>query len=157
MTTKMYNFSDPRKTKVELTPRDLDDAARILSLIADARPAGVAGAVGDSDRAVREAAAIVSKRERRKDFFNASMFGEPAWDVLLALYLAEARGDRTNVNTLTLRSGTAPTTALRWMSYLENHQLISREEHPTDARASIIRLTEKARRALELYLLETLG
>ena len=108
------------------------------------------------ERAIKRAAAMVATRERRKKFFNASMFGEPAWDVLLALYLAEARGERTNINTLTQSSGAAPTTALRWMNYLENHQLISREEHPTDVRASIVRLTDKAQRALELYLLETL-
>jgi len=137
----------------------LEDATRILSIIANARTQGASVILGPEElgeRAIKRAAAMVATRERRKKFFNASMFGEPAWDVLLALYLAEARGERTNINTLTQSSGAAPTTALRWMNYLENHQLISREEHPTDARASIVRLTDKAQRALELYLLETL-
>jgi len=154
----MYNFSDPRKTKVELTPQDLDDAARLLSIIVKARaPVGsvIRGSGECGERAVERATAMVATRERRKKFFNASMFGEPAWDVLLALYLAEARGLRTNVNTLTQSSGVAPTTALRWMDYLENQQLISREKNPTDARASIVRLTDKAQQALEAYLLET--
>jgi len=43
------------------------------------------------------------------------------------------------------------------MDYLENQQLISREKHPADARASIVRITDKAQQALEAYLLETLS
>lgn len=157
VTDNMYNLSGRRKTKVELSSRDLEDAARILSTITSARSTEEPRVhdAGDN-RAIQRAAAMVESRERRKKFFNASMFGEPAWDVLLALYLAEASGVRTNVNTLTLSAGVAPTTALRWIDYLENQQLVRREKHPTDARASIVRITDKAQRALELYLLETL-
>jgi DNA-binding MarR family transcriptional regulator len=85
------------------------------------------------------------------------MFGEPAWDMLLVLYMSEQHGSRPTISSLTQFSGARPTTALRWLDYLEAQQLIGRETHPTDRRAALVWITDKAREALDSYLCETLG
>lgn len=141
---------------VAFTARDIEDAVRILGMIDQAEDrSDTPSTLSRHERALERAASVVAMRERRKKFFNASMFGEPAWDIVMALYLAEGRGQSANINVITRAAGVPLTTALRWIDYLENQQLIAREKHPTDLRATIVRLTDKAQKALELFLLET--
>lgn len=72
--------------------------------------------------------------------------------MLLHLYLAAWRDDRLSVSRVTEASGSAPTTALRWLEYLENQGLVKRQSHPTDARTSLVELTQKACDLVEVYL-----
>ena len=59
------------------------------------------------------------------------MFGEPAWDMLLVLYTEEGR-ERQTVGKLINAAGHAPTTAQRWLDYLETQGFVRREPHPVD-------------------------
>ena len=83
------------------------------------------------------------------------MFGEPAWDMLLLLYINES-GPRQSISRLADKSGGSRTTALRWIDYLEGQGLIGRANHPNDRRIAFAELTDKGRAAIELYLSETL-
>ena len=80
------------------------------------------------------------------------MFGEPAWDMLLAFYTLDFSGPRQTVGSVTRKSGAPPTSALRWLHFLENHSLVVLTPHPTDARSFHVALTDKARTAVEDYL-----
>jgi len=117
------------------------------------RPANM---TGRSEQLLTRAGEILAARRRREQLFSASMFGEPAWEMLLNLYLTESSGLRLNVSRVTEGSGSPPTTALRWLDYLENQRLVRRETHPTDARASFVELTQRAHDLLEAYLSEPL-
>jgi DNA-binding MarR family transcriptional regulator len=46
--------------------------------------------------------------------------------------------------------------ALRWIDYLEAQRLVRRHAHPNDRRCALVKLTDKGRANLELYLTETL-
>jgi DNA-binding MarR family transcriptional regulator len=83
------------------------------------------------------------------------MFGEAAWDMLLALYVTEMSGARHTVSGLVDLSGVPPTTALRWLDFLEQEQLVARRPNPLDGRVFFIEITEKAREALDAYFSET--
>jgi DNA-binding MarR family transcriptional regulator len=71
--------------------------------------------------------------------------------MLLALYALDAAGARQSVGSLTKKSGAPPTSALRWVNYLERHGLVSRHPHPNDRRTTYIELTDKGRKAIEDY------
>ncbi|WP_425506887.1 MarR family transcriptional regulator [Sphingomonas sediminicola] len=45
-------------------------------------------------------------------------------------------------------SGTSKATALRWIDYLLDRGLISRQPHPTDLRTAFVELTDKGGRSL---------
>lgn len=77
------------------------------------------------------------------------MFGEPAWDMLLALYVQEAR---QTVTRLTLVSETSKATALRWIAYLEQRDLVRCEPNPMDRRSFFIELSREGLRRIEDYL-----
>jgi DNA-binding MarR family transcriptional regulator len=83
------------------------------------------------------------------------MFGEPGWNILLALYVREDELDPT-VASLAAMICAPQTSTTRWLDYLEGQRFVVRETHPTDRRSVIARLTENGRVALEGYLSEVL-
>ncbi len=84
------------------------------------------------------------------------MFGEPAWDILLALYVCEQDGLHSIASSVAALIGVPLTSTFRWIDYLESQHLINRESDKCDKRAVIARLTDNGRAALEGYLSETL-
>jgi DNA-binding MarR family transcriptional regulator len=138
---------------VNFTREDREDAARLLTLII-----GKARA----DQTVRQfetvpvARALLDDRKRRSAIFNPGMFGEPAWELLLNLYINDRAGPRLTIGKLIQVAGLPQSTSLRWLDYLEDQRLIVRNEHPTDARTAFVELTDKAREALASYLSQML-
>jgi hypothetical protein len=65
------------------------------------------------------------------------MFGEAAWDILLALFIADQEFRRTT---------------LRWIRYLEEEQFVTRRRHPLDARCYLRDLTDFGRDEVARYL-----
>lgn len=152
MTAVVDKYSDREKSPngtVKLSKRDRSDAARLLTLLLSEERRR------DVDL-VNLAEAIIEDRRRRSEIFNPSMFGEPSWELLLTLFVMDQRGPRLTIGRLAQAANIRLTTALRWLDYLEDQNLIRRELHPRDARTAFIELTDKARDSLRLYLSETL-
>ena len=135
---------------VRFSEKDRRDAARLLTLIAGEDRTTGPGLL----HPVAMARAILEDRRRRAFLFNPGMFGEPGWELLLTLYVMDRDGPRLTVGRLAKLAECALTTTLRWLDYLCDQQLVLRQEHPGDARTEFVRLTDKARDALELYLSE---
>lgn len=148
---------------VHFTERDIADARRLLALVAGAGAPGadpsgqsVTPDSENADRLKSFARQIYEKRQKRIARFGSQMFGEPAWEMLLILYLGEG-GERQSQTRLADLSGAARSTAMRWIDYLVRKGLAHREDHPTDKRRNFIALSDKGRQLLELYLSETCG
>ena len=94
-------------------------------------------------------------RRKRIAIFEADMFGELAWDILLILYI-EREGRRHSIAQLAQVCGASPSSTLRWVRVLESRDLICRTQHPTDLRAAFVELSEKGIRAMNSYFSETL-
>lgn len=91
-------------------------------------------------------------RRRRMRHLPQAMFGEPAWDMLLALYAEIRFTHPATVSNLGSHSGAPPTTALRWIDYLERGNWIERKPCPIDRRVVFVELTDNGRAAIEAYL-----
>jgi len=74
--------------------------------------------------------------------------------MLLALLLAEARGDRPSVSDLCAVSGAPLTTAFRVVLRMEDCRMLSRRVDPHDHRRSLVELTDPTRAALTGALAE---
>jgi len=59
--------------------------------------------------------ALLTVRRLRLDIFGSELFGEPAWDMLLALYEAHLEQRALSKSSLHLASMAPWPTALRWM------------------------------------------
>lgn len=85
------------------------------------------------------------------------MFGEPAWDLLLALFVNELDPEASTVSNLAMDAGIPITTALRWMDYLKEKRLIERQRSSRDRRVSTIILSRAGREAIESYFADVLA
>lgn len=81
------------------------------------------------------------RRRRNKIFQSEELFGEPAWDILLDLFIAAKERRRVSVTSACIGSAVPSTTALRWISILERQGLLMREADPGDARRVYVRLS----------------
>lgn len=93
-------------------------------------------------------------RDIRGKLFNQSIFGEPAWDILLVLYTIDNDRRRLSTRELSRLAGLALTTALRWLDYLEEQNLVARRSNPFDLRMVYAELSDKGRANMDNYLLQ---
>jgi len=98
------------------------------------------------------AVAIQAVRRRRDTLFGSDLFGEPAWDILLDLYVAEQSGRMLALSTVGALAGVPQTTAFRWMSQLLERGYIMRRADPNDARRGFIHLSPTGQTLLEKLL-----
>lgn len=145
-------------TTVTLSDQDIRDFARLFRLVTKGTPwqddgpsEGEPAARGEL---VARAKAVLRARRSRARHFNRSIFGEPAWEILLLLFVADAREGRLPVGQLAQSVATPLTTVLRWVGYLEKERLLARKTHPTDKRIAFIELTDQGRESIEAYLSE---
>ena len=88
-------------------------------------------------------------RMRRNDLFGAPLFKDPAWDMLLELYVAEQNRRDISVSSLSYASGVSLSTAVRQIAELEKHKLVHRDRDEQDHRRAVVRPTSKALAAVE--------
>jgi hypothetical protein len=70
----------------------------------------------------------------RDTFFDIPYFGDPAWRMLLDLYIRQRNGLDTSVSATCIAANVPPTTALRYIGTLERHGWIERRPDPDDLR-----------------------
>ena len=109
----------------------------------------------DEQNLLMAARRIVELDKIRHNFFPAAIFGEPAWNILLALYLASSRADRT-VGRLGESSKVPLSTAIRWLDYLEAEGLVMLDSSAHEPQQREVHLTDKAYHALRSFLNESI-
>lgn len=87
---------------------------------------------------------IIANRQKRTRFFDASLFADPAWDMLLDLAAARAEGGRVSVTSLCIAAGVPATTALRWLTQMAETGALRRAADPADKRRVFIELSDTA-------------
>ena len=92
-----------------------------------------------------------NRRDRDTFFGGKSLFGEPAWDILLDLYASELMGKRISVTSACIASCTPTTTALRWLAELEGQGLVFRDLDTKDKRRIFVCLTDDGRSRMGAY------
>jgi DNA repair protein RadC len=103
------------------------------------------GVVPSSEEARLAAAKwLYWSRGLRSQTLTCSLFGEPAWDLLLDLYIREKSGSRSSVTSACIGSRAPHTTALRHISALCRTKWISRVPDDADKRRYWLALTPNA-------------
>lgn len=129
-----------------MTPTERAELRRIGNgLIAMADGTAVRGVKVDYDPLLAAARREVLRRASRAKVVPDQLLGEPAWDILLDLFVAEGSGQRVSVTSLSIASGCPATTGLRYIAALESDGLVVREPDPADGRRRFVRLSAKGR------------
>ena len=130
----------PESTRTKLL-EGLQDLVSTLTPAGKSTDAPDAGEIED----------LIRARSRRLKHFSARLFADPAWDMLLELYAAELGQRRVSVTSLGIASGSPATTALRWMTTLQQEGLVDREDDPLDGRRSYVKLSQAGSKAMADY------
>lgn len=72
----------------------------------------------ENDRSASLTAAMLEFRRFRLNVLPAELFSEPAWDLLLELYVADAEGRRLTARQVCERSKIPPVVMSRWLQHL---------------------------------------
>jgi hypothetical protein len=97
---------------------------------------------------------ILRSRRLRERMFGSDLFGEPAWDILLELFGAQYSKEKMSVSGACYASAVPVTTALRWISKLENDGWVQRAIDPRDGRRHWLHLTEWGNARIRGFLSE---
>lgn len=116
------------------------------------------GMVAGDGQQAKDLARIIRARRSRQHYFPSHLFSDPAWDILLALALAELEQQRFSVSELCKAADAPHTTALRHIQALMDEGMIVRLHDPLDRRRRFLSLSVSAAHQMSLYLNEqTLG
>jgi DNA-binding MarR family transcriptional regulator len=103
----------------------------------------------------RDALSCLDRVQRlRRTIFPKSLFSDPAWDILLALYRTHLSQQRLSILQLGKVANVAPTTTLRWVNCLVDRNLVARTEDPLDSRRVFVSLTSFAASLMERFCSE---
>ncbi|MGE5953090.1 MAG: MarR family transcriptional regulator [Qipengyuania vulgaris] len=94
---------------------------------------------------------LIRQRQARAQFFDAELFADPAWDILLDLAAARAERRQVCVTSLCIAAGVPATTALRWISQMVDADLLVRIPDPHDRRRAHIALADATADAIARY------
>lgn len=139
-------------------------ADELMAIAARLREAAVGGLATEhadtpgyrSSRPARSHLALARKayalrRKRASIFGNPDLFGEPAWDILLDLYIAAGEGKPVSVSSACIGSAAPATTGLRWLGVLADEGLVAREADAEDHRRVLVRLTPSGQAAMDRF------
>lgn len=93
-------------------------------------------------------------RKCRRRYIDAELLGEPAWDILLDLFIHQVAGRRVSLTSSSLASHAPHATAMRYFSALEQYGFVCRHKSETDARVTFLALTPEGFRRVGEYLRE---
>lgn len=94
----------------------------------------------------------IQKARRFRDALFPEMFADPAWDILLDLYIAHEKQDRVSVSSACIAAAVPPTTALRWLTQMVGQKLVLRHQDENDGRRVFVSLTPEACARMEIIL-----
>ena len=124
----------------------------------DASRAAGNAASPEQRQILREHASLIrAARDLRREWFDQNIFGEPAWEMLLTLYVIDGEQRRLSTRQVARLARLSLTTTLRWLDYLEEQDLVSRRPNPFDHRVVYTELSDKGRAAMDAYLMRNCG
>lgn len=91
-------------------------------------------------------------RRGRTQLLPAELFAEPAWDILLDLYVSHIEGRCVSVASACDAAAVSPATALRWLDRLVVLGLVQRAGNLDDQRQSFVDLSPTALEAIERWV-----
>ena len=95
---------------------------------------------------------IYAARERRPPAGLPGVQAEPAWEILLDLFINRTLGKRVAINAACVASRAPSTTALRHIRIMCDAGMVRRIPDGDDRRRLWLELTEETARAMEEYL-----
>ena len=111
-----------------------------------------AGRVSVQRTVLENARQTVSRRKFRRQLLGSPhLFGEPAWDMLIELFIHACEGKRVSMSELCLITDIPASSALRLVHRLRDGQMVVLVPDVTDGRRHFVELTNDTLRRVREY------
>lgn len=100
---------------------------------------------------------LLKKESRRRRIGGGDVFGDPAWEMLLDLMLANIEGRRVSVSSACIASGAPMSTALRLVGRLVDEGVLCKQPDMTDRRRHFLIIDPRFEAPLLEYLTDQLN
>ncbi|MBD8618715.1 winged helix DNA-binding protein [Sphingomonas sp. CFBP 13728] len=91
-------------------------------------------------------------RKVRGTLLGEALFSEPAWDILLDLFISDHERRQLSVSAVCIGARAPSATALRYLTMLQDADLVERTRDERDGRRSHVQLTALGRRRMTSLL-----
>jgi PAS domain S-box-containing protein len=116
-----------------------------------AQPSETSSEVGPPEALLARAQYILRARRSRERLMGRAIIGEPAFDLLLCLYVRSGQRE-TSLTSLAKPAGIPYSSAVRWIAYLVDKGFVARSESESDRRATSVQLTAAGRAVMDELL-----
>jgi DNA-binding MarR family transcriptional regulator len=140
-------MQDAGSERVQQAMDSVQQALGRIAALANILPSALAGT---SLAAMAER--LYLERRRRDEYFPAGLFGEPAWDLILALFVARDEGRRLTVAEAYEAAKVKPAAGRKLLARMESQGMIRRSAGQQDRRKKFVGLTDDGTERLTDYL-----
>jgi DNA-binding MarR family transcriptional regulator len=140
-------MQDASSEKIHQAIDSVQHALGRIAALASILPSSLAGTT-----LAAMAERLYLERRRRADYFPAGLFGEPAWDLMLALFVAREEGRRLSVAEAYEAAAVKPAAGRRLLAKMERVGLVARSGGEEDRRKRYVELSQNAHERLSDYL-----
>lgn len=143
-----------------MTDLEVDCSAGIASQVFEIAEVELSDA-GNFKRSRRDSlledarAELLRRKQRRQVLGHLGILNDPAWDILLELYIADITGCQLYASVVGTDAAIPQSTALRWLTVLEKEGLLRRRFDNFDKRRQWVGLTPFARSLMERHFTMT--
>ena len=93
----------------------------------------------------------LAETELRDGLFGKECFGDPAWSILLLLFLARLEERRVSTSDLCIQADVFPQNTLRWIGALRSRDQLSTDPDIADRSGMYVELTAEAAERMKTY------
>lgn len=134
---------------LRLTPGELARLTGVSVKPLGKRPSGAMAPADPRIAAARDRAAeILAMRREREELLGVDIFGEPAWDLLLDLFIQHVDGQRTNSKSAAMAARAPTSTAMRYLNILVDTGLVIKAPSPHDLRVQYVTISPRGYNAM---------
>jgi hypothetical protein len=128
------------KVDLERVRSLVEDLGKVVGLEAPQGPCAVLGgeAYDPAEARLSTAKAWIKARNVRSSLLSPSLFQEPAWNLLLDLYIARCENRKVRVKSAVLAMNVPATTAGRWLDRLDAEGWVRREKEAVGKRMIVV-------------------
>jgi predicted transcriptional regulator len=105
----------------------------------------------------RFAERIYQARRARERVFANDIFADPAWDILLDLFVRSTRNELISISSACYGANVPHATALRYVKALTKSKYLERISHPNDKRSKILKMTSLGNKLMGEWLRNSRG
>jgi predicted transcriptional regulator len=113
-------------------------------------PGKVVGEVAFNETELAEQ--IYRARRDRDRVFKDDIFADPAWDILLDLFVRSARNEPISISSACHGANVPEATALRYLHALTEKKYLERIAHPSDKRSTTLKMTSLGNKLMAEWL-----